>query len=168
VQWSLFDQYNDQPGHDLDLYVFYCPDFLCTQVGQSFNITSNEEVGITMPATNGVAPDPNDMDDPYLVFAHGFNTQGGALAKGIMFDWTVIGPEGNMTASGPASAVLGQTGTVNVDWAGLFTGPGEKQVGAVSHSDAVAINGLTVVNVQNDGDAGLDELCTAFPGFCVF
>jgi subtilisin family serine protease len=168
VQWSLFDQYNDQPGHDLDLYVFYCPDFLCTQVGQSFNITSNEEVGITMPATNGVAADPNDMDDPYIVFAHGFNTQGGALAKGIMFDWTVIGPEGNMTASGPASATLGQTGTVNVEWTGLFTGVGEKQVGAVSHNDATGIKGLTVVNVENDSGSGLGDLCTAFPGFCVF
>ena len=160
VQWSLFDQYNDQPGHDLDLYVFYCPFdpatgfFECAQVGQSFNITSNEEVGLTMPATNGVAPDPNDMDDPYLVFVHGFNTQGGALAKGIMFDWTVIGPEGNMTASGPASAVLGQTGTVNVEWNSLFTGVGEKQVGAVSHSDSTGIKGLTIVNIENDAGMG--------------
>ena len=154
VQWSLFDQYNDQPAHDLDLYVFYCPDFVCTQVGQSFSPTSNEEVGLIMPATNGVAADPNDMDDPYVVFVHGFNTQGGALAKGVFFDWTVIGPEGNMTASGPASAVLGQSGTVNVEWNGLFTGVGEKQVGAVSHSDDAGIKGLTIVNIENDEGFG--------------
>ena len=34
-------QYNDQPDHDLDLYVFYCPDFACTQVGSSADGTSD-------------------------------------------------------------------------------------------------------------------------------
>jgi hypothetical protein len=157
VQWSLFDQYNDQPGHDIDLYVFYCPGFACTQVGQSFNVTSDEEVGLIQPVTNGVAA------DPYAVFVHGFATQGGAVANGIMFDWTVVDSEGNMTVSGPTSAVLGGTGTIDVAWTGLPTGAGEKQVGAVSHSDASGIQGLTIVNIENDAGLGYCDLVVCAP-----
>jgi len=158
AQWSTFDQYNDLPEHDLDIYVFYCPGFACSQVGQSFNITSDEEVGLIQPATNGVAEDPNDADDPYAVFVHGFETQGGAIANGFLFDWTVVDSEGNMTVTGPASAVLGETGAVNLEWTGLLTGPGEKQVGAVSHSDANGIVGVTVVNIVNDEGSGYCDL----------
>ena len=82
VQWSTFNQYNDQPNHDLDMYVFYCPDFDCTQVGGSFGLTADESVGLIQPVTNGVAADPSDPDDPYAVFIHGFNTAGGATANG--------------------------------------------------------------------------------------
>lgn len=161
VKWSLFNQYNDQPGHDLDMYVFYCPEFACTLVGQSFNDqTSDEEVGLIQPATNGVAENPDDADDPYVVIVHGYNTQGGAPANGFMFDWTVIDAEGNMTASGPTSAVRGGTGTVNLQWTGLPTGAGEKQVGAVSHSNANGIQGLTIVNIENDAGLGYCDLAT--------
>ncbi len=152
AQWSLFDPYVDG-AHDMDMYLFYCPDFFCTQIDQSFTATSNERVSVQFPVN-----DPA-IDDPYLVFIHGFNTEGGLPARGIMFDWTVLGPETNMTVSGPASAVLGQTDTVNVNWIGLLTGPGEKQAGAVSHSDDTGIQGLTIVNIENDGGAGFDDLC---------
>ncbi len=148
AEFSLFDVYNDQAGHDLDMYLFYCPDLLCTQIDQSFNATSDERVRVQLPFN-----DPA-IDDPYAVFIHGFNTVGGAPASAIMFDWTVAGPAGNLTASDPGSAVLGQSATVNVNWNGLLTGPGRKQRGAVSHSDGVAIRGLTIVNIANDAGGG--------------
>jgi subtilisin family serine protease len=172
AQWSLFDAYNNDPAHDLDMYLFYCPvdpatgSFLCTQIDQSFNITSNEEVSVQFPVTNGAPADPNDIDDPYLVFIHGFNTVNQADAGGFMFDWTVLGPEGNMTASGPMSAVIGEKGTVNVQWQGLPTGVAEKQVGAVSHNSETGTQGLTIVNIQNDGESGYADICTAAPAFC--
>ncbi len=31
AQFSLFDAYNDSPDHDIDMYLFYCPDFFCTR-----------------------------------------------------------------------------------------------------------------------------------------
>jgi len=157
AQWSLFDAYNDNPTHDIDLYLFYCPDFFCTQIDQSFTFTSNERVSVRLPLS-----DPT-IDDPYIVFAHGFETAGGADATSILFDWTVLGPEGNMTATGPASAVVGQTGTVDVAWTGLLTGPAEKQVGAVSHSDATGIQGLTIVNIANDAGGGFCDLLPCGP-----
>ena len=140
------------------MYVFYCPGFDCTQVGGSGGLTADESVGLIQPATNGVAADPNDADDPYAVFIHGFNTVGGATANGFLFDWTVVDAEGNLTVTGPTSATLGATGTVNLTWTGLTTGPGEKQVGAVSHSDASGIRGLTIVNIENDAGAGYCDL----------
>ena len=156
LKFALFDAYNDNPGHDMDLYVFYCPDFVCTQVGGSFNLTSNEEVTVPFPVN-----DPA-IDDPYAVFVHGFTTVGGAPATGIFFDWTVEGPTGNMTVSGPSTAVIGETGTVNVNWAGLLTGAAAKYFGAVSHSDAAGIKDLTLVNIENDEGGGFCDLidCT--------
>ena len=147
AQWSLFDQYNDAV-HDLDVYLFYCPNFSCTQVDFSGGATSNERVSVEFPLN-----DPT-IDDPYAVFIHGFNTAGGVPATSILFDWTVLGAEGNLSVSGPASAVIGQQGTINVDWAGLLTGPAEKQVGAVSHSDGTGIKDLTIVNIENDAGGG--------------
>ena len=41
----------------------------------------------------------------------------------------------------------------------MFTGIAEKQVGAVSHSDDAGIQGLTIVNIDNDGDAGYSDIC---------
>jgi len=157
AQWSLFDAYNDNPTHDIDLYLFYCPDFFCTLIDQSFTFTATERVSVTFPVS-----DPT-IDDPYVVFAHGFETAGGADATSILFDWTVLGPEGNMTATGPASAVIGQTDTVDVAWTGLPTGPAEKQVGAVSHSDATGIQGLTIVNIENDPGSGFCDLLPCGP-----
>lgn len=150
AQWSLFNEYVDG-NHDLDLYLFYCPDFLCTQIDSSGNAASNERVSVTLPVT-----DPT-IDDPYVVFVHGYNTERGAPAQFILFDWTDpnVGPDaGNMTVSGPASATIGQTATLNVNWAGLSTGAGAKQLGAISHNDGTGIKGLTIVSITNDVGEG--------------
>ncbi len=150
AQWSLFNEYVDG-NHDLDLYLFYCPDFVCTQIASSGNTGSNERVSVSFPVT-----DPT-IDDPYVVFVHGYNTAGGAPAQFILFDWTDpnVGPDaGNMTVSGPSSATLGQTATIDVSWAGLSTGAGAKQVGAISHNDGTGIKALTIVNITNDVGEG--------------
>ena len=157
LKFALYDAYNDNPGQDMDLYVFYCPDFLCTQVGGSFNITSNEEVTVPFPVN-----DPG-IDDPYAVFVHGFNTVGGAPATGIFFDWMVEGPTGNMTVSGPSSAVIAGSGTVNVNWAGLLTGAAAKYFGAVSHSDAGGIKDVTFVEIDNDAGGGYCDFLPCGP-----
>jgi hypothetical protein len=155
AQWSLHDEYTDG-NHDMDMYLFYCPDFVCTQIDVSAGATSNERVSVSLPVTD------DTIDDPYVVFVHGYNTEGGLPAQGILFDWTVLDSEGNMTVSGPAGATLGETATLNVNWAGLFTGAAGKQVGAISHSDGTGIKGLTIVNIKNDEGGGF----CSFPGLC--
>ncbi len=159
AQWSLFDVYNDAV-HDLDLLLYYCPNFSCSLIDTSFNATSDERVSVAFPLNNPA------IQDPYAVFVHGFNTAGGVggpPAQFLLFRHQVGPAVGNMTVMGPASAVVGATGTVNVNWAGLATGPGAKQAGAVMHSDAAAIQGLTIVNIENDPGAGFCNLVACPP-----
>ena len=153
VEFALFDAYNDKPDHDLDLYVFYCPDLQCTQVASSATATSNERVRITLPKN-----DPA-IDDPYAVIVHGYNTSGGATASSIYFNWTVDTDTGTMAVTpSTTSATTGDTASVHVEWGGLYSGPGAKFVGDVSHSDATGIQGLTGIHVENDAGGGYCDL----------
>ena len=104
------------------------------------------------------------IDDPYAVFVHGFSTVGGAVANAVFFDWTVEGATGNLTVD-PASvnARISQTATINVEWTGLLTGPAEKWVGAVSHSSANGIEGLTMIGIDNDADGGYCDVVDCTP-----
>lgn len=158
LEFATYDAYNEVSGNDLDLYVFYCPDFECTQVGASLTATADELVRIPQPLS-----DPN-IDDPYAVFVHGFSTVGGATANAVFFDWTVEGAVGNLTVDPETiNARIGQTGTVNAAWTGLTSGPTEKWVGAVSHSSANGIEGLTMIEVDNDPDGGYCDVVECAP-----
>ncbi|MCU0976040.1 MAG: hypothetical protein MUC71_06975 [Steroidobacteraceae bacterium] len=147
ARWSLFDEYTSGLGNDdLDLYLYYCPEFLCTLVDSSGNLGSNEEVSVTLPLN-----DPG-IDDPYVVFVHGYETAGRAPSTLVLFDWDfgLVDNRGNMTVTAPNAATIGQTETLSVNWSGLATGPGEKQLGAISHSDAGGLRGLTLIDIEND------------------
>ncbi|MEM1263038.1 MAG: S8 family serine peptidase [Pseudomonadota bacterium] len=158
ARWSLFNEYGDG-NHDLDMYLYYCPDFLCTQIDASTNVDSNEEVNVTLPLT-----DPN-ITDPYLVFIHGFAVEDGVEANTLMFDWTfsaVPGSNNLAITAAPDMAAIGDSATIAFEWADLFFGPGQKQLGAISHSDANGIQGLTLIDVTNDQGFGYCD----FPGLC--
>nr|MDJ0907259.1 hypothetical protein [Woeseiaceae bacterium] len=137
---------------DIDLYLYYCPELLCTQIGSSTNASSNESVEVLLPAN-----DPA-IDDPYLVFTHGFNVEGGT-GELILFDYAfgLVDDAGNLTISGPASATIGATETISLEWMNLNFGIGFKQLGAVSHSDASGIQGLTIISIDNDLGTGICE-----------
>ena len=111
------------------------------------------------------------IDDPYLVLVHGFATAGEAPARFVLLDWTFpgVGADfGNMTVTAPSSATLAEDATIDVQWSGLTTGPGAKQLGAVSHQDGVGIQDLTVVSIENDAGADYADLCALpLPFECV-
>jgi subtilisin family serine protease len=151
AQWSLFDAYTDG-NHDLDVYLFYCPEDECTLVDSSLGATATERVSVNFPKN-----DPA-IEDPYVVIVHGFATQRSRTAQFVQFDWSVGPALGNMTVSGPSTAVRGQSGTVNVNWNGLATGPGAKQVGAVSHTGGGGVQGLTILNIANDAGGGFCDV----------
>ncbi len=158
AQWALYDEYVDG-NHDFDMYVYYCPDFLCTLVDFSGNEGSTELVRIDNPLN-----DPA-IDDPYLVFVHAYETEGGQPGTYILFDWTdpAVDPDlGNMTVSGPSTATVGGSGVVQINWAGLLSGAAAKYLGAVSHSDSAGIQDLTIVSIENDEGGGFCDLidCT--------
>lgn len=152
AKWSISDAYNDNPNHDLDMYLFYCPDFVCTLIDQSLGATAEESVSVRKPAID------DSIDDPYVVFIHGYQTAGGATAAAIQFDWQAVDDLGNMQINAPTSATIGGTGTVDLQWSGLPTGPGERQVGAISHSDANGVVDVTSVEIYNDEGGGFCDL----------
>ncbi len=142
ARWSTFNEYTSG-NSDIDLYLYYCPSFSCTLIDSSTNVDSNESVEVTFPQTG-----PADF---YLVFTHGYETDG-PVADVILFDhvFGVVDDRGNMTVSAPSSASIGETATLEVDWFGLPFGPGSKQLGAISHSDASGVQDLTLINIEND------------------
>jgi len=132
ARFSLFDAYTDG-NDDLDLYVYYPNGSYADGSGSG---TSAEQVDLTNPPAGD-----------YYVFVHGWETDG-PDANYTLFSWAVGIDEGNMTLTAPATATLGATETVTVDWAGLAAGT--KYLGAVSHSDAVGILDLTLISVDTD------------------
>ena len=142
ARWSLYNEYTDG-NDDLDLYVWRCEGFACSQVGGSGNFDSNESVTLILPEP---AADIG-AGDVYIVFVHGWQTDG-PDANYTLFNWVVDADAGNMTVNGPASATFGATESVDVEWTGLDAD--EKYLGGVSHSDDVGVMDVTVVTVDTD------------------
>jgi hypothetical protein len=140
ARFSLFDDYTDG-NDDLDLYVFGPTGGF---VGGSGSGTSAEEVNVVLPA-----------DGTYTVVVHGWQTDG-PDSNYTLFSWVfgLVDDRGNMTVTAPGSAALGATETVTVDWAGLDAC---KYLGAVSHSDASGLLGLTVVNIDTGEACSVPE-----------
>lgn len=156
-QWAMYDAYTDG-SHDMDLYLFYCPSDVnlpCTLEDQSFSATSTERVGAAFPKDDGTP------DDGYFLVIHGYETENQEDANLILFTWALPGATddlGNMTVTAPASAVIGETGTVEASWTGLNTGAGFKQVGAISHNGTAGPISVTTVEIENDEGFGYCDL----------
>lgn len=164
ARWSLFNEYTTG-NDDIDLYLYYCPNLLCSQVDSSGNPDSNEEVNALLPAN-----DPS-IFDPYVLFLHGFETDGKLPADVISFDWKfgVVDDAGNLTLTqAPGAATIGATETIAFEWAGLGEGLAAKQLGAISHSDADGIQALTLIDVTNDTGSTIFDFCAFIPSlpFC--
>jgi len=132
ARFALFDEYTDG-NDDLDLYVYYPTGYFA---GSSGSPTSAEQVDVPLP-----------MEGDYYVFVHGWQTDG-PDANYTLFSWAPDLDEGNMTVTAPATAVLGGTGTITVDWSGLD--PSTKYLGAVSYADAMGMFGVTAVTINTE------------------
>jgi hypothetical protein len=134
ARFSLFDDYTDGDD-DLDLYVFDPDGYYA---GGSGSPTSAEQVDIPFP-----------MEGEYLIAVHGWQTDG-PDANYTLFAWSfgLDDDRGNMTVTAPTAATLGAIETIDVDWAGLDAGT--KYLGAVSHSDADGLLGLTLIHIDTD------------------
>ncbi len=117
---ALFDEYTDG-ADDLDLYVYLGG----TQVGSSGSGTSAEVVNLLNPAAG-----------TYTVWVHGWGTDG-PDAVYTLFTW-VLGTTaaGNMTVTAPATAVIGETSTIDLTFSGLS--PATKYLGSIAYSDGVS------------------------------
>ena len=129
ARFSLFDA-NTTPGSDLDLYVYRGT----TQVGASGGGTSAEEVNLLNPTAA-----------TYTVYVDGYATANPSTFT--LFTWVLGSADaGNMTVTAPASAVLGNTGTINLTFSGLLAGT--KYLGSVAYGGATGMPNPTIVWVD--------------------
>ena len=133
---SMFDEETDG-ADDIDLYLYRVnADDSLTLVALSGSGTSAEQVQLTNPAAA-----------TYRLFVHGWQTEG-ADANYSLHAW-VLGSadEGNMEVTGPATATIGGTRTVNLSWSDLAAG--EKYLGAIDYMEGATIHATTIVRIDN-------------------
>jgi subtilisin family serine protease len=119
---------------DLDLYLV---DSAGNVVAKSTNGSgADETISLTLPA-----------DDTYTLVVHGWSVPSAPLAY-TLDSWIVSAtPGGSMSVtSAPTSATNGQTATIAVGFPAVPAGTTE--LGAVSHSDATGIIGLTIIEAR--------------------
>ena len=117
-------------GNDLDMYVYNAAG---QQVGLSGSGTSQEIVNLVNPPAGA-----------YKVYVHGWQTLGGGTTSYTLFTWGLGSTSaGNMTATGPASAVTGASGTVNLTFTGLTAAT--RYLGAVDYKNGATTVGSTIV-----------------------
>jgi len=141
ARFALFDEFTDG-NDDLDLYLFFCPNNQCTQIAESGNFTSDEEINVSLP-TAGL----------YAVMVHGFETddlagEAGAAAY-TLFGWSfgVNDNVGNLSVSGPANVTDGDRADLPINWSQLA--PGTRYLGAISHNTPTGLYGLTILEVDS-------------------
>ncbi len=126
ARFSLFDEdVGDGSGSDdLDLQVFGPDTAGYPFVGSSGSATSNEEVNVVNPAPGS-----------YFVAVIDYASAPGPTSY-TLFNFNLDGTNaGNAIVTAPASAVIGTTETVTVDWSALA--PGTRYLGILTHSDGV-------------------------------
>jgi hypothetical protein len=133
---SMFDEETDG-ADDIDLYLYRVnADSSLTFVGVSGSGTSAEQIQLASPAAA-----------TYRLFVHGWQTDG-PDANYSVHAWALgTLDEGNMTATGPAAATTGGTGTVNLSWTGLAAG--QKYLGAIDHNEGATTHATTIVRIDN-------------------
>ena len=129
ARFQLFDEDTDGDD-DIDLYVYLDG----APVGSSGGGTSAEKVDLVAPAAG-----------TYTVYVHGWQTDG-PEARATLSSWVVPTTDtGTMTVTGPATAVLGATGTISVGTGTLTAAT--RYLGRVRYSVSGAAVGSTVVSV---------------------
>ena len=140
IRFSLFDGLTDG-NDDLDLYLFYCPNDLCTQVAQSGRFNSDEEINLFFP-----------LPGKYAAFVHGFETDqvnGGPGSNFELLFWSlgINDDVGNLQVTAPTSATEGNTSAIDGSWSGLDSR--EFYLGGISHNSATGLEALTVFRVNS-------------------
>jgi subtilisin family serine protease len=139
ARFALFDSLTDG-NDDLDLYLFFCQNNLCSQIAESGSFTSEEEIDLAFPTAG-----------TYAALVHGFETDqisGGPGANYELQAWSfgVIDNVGNLTVTAPAAAIQGVTDNIQLNWTGLD--PSTRYLGGISHSSSVGLEALTIVTVD--------------------
>ena len=89
----------------------------------------------------------NPAAGTYTVSVHGWQTDGPS-ANYTLFTWALGGTDaGNMSATGPATATIGGTATVNLTWSELTAGL--KYLGQVGYLEGATERGSSVIRIDS-------------------
>jgi subtilisin family serine protease len=133
---SMFDAETDGDD-DIDLYLYRVnADSSLTLVGVSGGGTSAEQIQLANPTAA-----------TYRLFVHGWETDG-PDANYSLHSWTLgTADAGNMTVTGPSTATIGGSGTVNLSWAGLDAG--KRYLGQIRYNQDATTHATTIVRVDS-------------------
>ena len=128
LRWELVIPGDD----DLDLFL---EDSSGTIIASSTNGGTDELIAMVLPG-----------DDTYTMVVHGWAVPSAPLSYELSF-WNVpLATGGSLSVdNAPTSATIGTSGTIDISWTGIS--PASMHYGAVSHSDADGLIGLTLVQV---------------------
>ena len=140
---SLFDETVDGATDDIDLYL-YPPGEDPFDDGEfshfSAGGTSAEQIDVSAPA-----------EGDWTLIVHGWETDG-ADAVFDLFHWEVPDADaGNLAVTAPATAVVGETETITLQWGTNAAlpplAPATRYLGIVGYSDGVTEFGGTIVSI---------------------
>ena len=134
ARFSLFDA-DVAPGADMDLYVYQGS----TLVGASTSGTSAEEANFSFA-------NPTGAPIALTVYVHGWGLPAGSSPFTLHSWYLGTAAAGNMSVTAPATATLGQTGTIGLSFSGLTTGT--KYLGSVAYGGAAGMPSPTIVRVD--------------------
>ncbi len=144
ARFSLADALVAEDGADLDLYVYRCIGWNCTQVDNSLNEGSNEDVVLTNPEP---AADVN-VGDVYVTMIHGYSTGAAPATDYTMIGWIADQAESTTRVISSPRAITGRFNYTTIMTRGLPTGT--TYMGAVTYFNADGeAEGTTVLQLNN-------------------
>ncbi len=144
ARFSLADALVAEDDADLDLYVYRCIGWSCTQVANSLNAGSNENVILTNPEAAANAAD----GDVYVTFIHGYSTGAADATDYTMVGWVADQAESTTRVISSPRAITGRFNYTTILTRGLPTGT--TYMGAVTYFNADGeAEGTTVLELNN-------------------
>lgn len=144
VRFSLADSLVAEDGADLDLYVYRCIGWTCTQVANSLNGGSNENVILTNPE----AADNVGAGDIYITMIHGYTTGDAPSTDYTMLGWVADKAERTTRVFSSRRAISGRFNYTTIMTRGLPTGT--TYMGAVTYYNGEGeAEGTTVLELNN-------------------
>jgi hypothetical protein len=130
VRWEMVIPGDD----DIDLFL---EDSSGTIIAASTSGGTDELIEMTLPT-----------DDTYTMVVHGWSVPNEPLPYTLHYWEVPLASGGSLSVdAAPASAILGEIGTVDISWTIAFTNP-EPYLGAVSHTGDGLLMGFTLVEVD--------------------
>jgi len=145
ARFSLIDNLvGDGSGTaDLDMYVYRCDEWNCSQVGQSLNSSSNENVVLVNPEPR----DNVDIGNVYLVWIHGYELGDVDTLEYTMPVWIADQKESSSRVFSSRRAIKDRFNNVTIMARGLTEGT--YMGGITFYDDKGDAQGTTVVEINN-------------------